>query len=139
MVSEENKAVVRLFSEEFWNKGNMAAVDELMAADAMIFLPGRGQVGLHDLKTFAITWRGAFPDWYNTTDELLAEGARVVERWTGRGTHRGEFQGIAPTGRQVTVVGSVFYRLASGKITEFRGQFDGLVLMQQLGVIPDHS
>jgi len=137
MLGEENKALVRLFDEEFWNKGNMAAVDELMAADAMIFLPGRGQVGLHDLKAFAITWRGAFPDWYNTTDELIAEGTRVAERWTGRGIHQGEFQGIAPTGRQVTVPGTVFYRVASGKIVEFRGQFDGLALMHQLGAIPD--
>lgn len=67
----------------------------------------------------------------------MAEGARVAEWWTGRGTHQGEFQGIAPTGRQVTIPGFVFYRLASGKITEFRGLFDGLALMQQLGAIPD--
>jgi predicted ester cyclase len=69
---------------------------------------------------------------------MVAEEDRVAERWTGRGTHRGAFQGIAPTGRQVTVPGFVFYRLASGKITEFRGLFDGLALMQQLGAIPDH-
>ena len=118
MLGEENKALARLFSEEFWNKGNMAAVDELMAANAKIFLPGKGQVGLNDLKAFAVSLRGAFPDWYATTDELVAEEKRVAERWTGRGTHRGKFQGIAPTGRQVTVPGTVFYRFASGKITE---------------------
>jgi steroid delta-isomerase-like uncharacterized protein len=139
MLGEENKALVRLFDEEFWNKGNLAAADELMAADATIFLPGRGQVGLQDFKAFAASIRGAFPDWHNTTDEMIVEGARVAKRWTGRGTHQGEFQGIAPTGRQVTVPGTVFYRLASGKITEFRGQFDGLALMQQLGAIPDHG
>jgi len=139
IVGEENKASVRLFDEEFWNKGNLAAADEFMTADATIFLPGSGPVGLPDLKAFALTWRGAFPDWLNTTHEMIAEGASVAERWTGRGTHQGEFQGIAPSGRQVTVSGIVFYRLASGKITEFRGQFDGLVLMQQLGAIPDHS
>jgi steroid delta-isomerase-like uncharacterized protein len=138
MLGEENKAVVRLFSEEFWNKGNMAAVDELMAAHATIVLPGRGPVSLDDFKAFALSLRGAFPDWYATTDELLAEGARVAERWMGRGTHQGEFEGIAPTGRQVTVPGAVFYRLASGKITEFRGFFDGVALLQQLGAIPDH-
>jgi predicted ester cyclase len=139
MLGEENKVLVRLFDEEFWNKGNLAAADELMAANATIVLPGMGQVGLNDFKTFAATLRGAFPDWYSTTDELMAEGARVAERWTGRGTHQGDFQGIAPTGRQVTVPGFVFYRVTSGKITEFRGLFDGLALMQQLGAIPDHS
>jgi predicted ester cyclase len=138
MLGEENKAVVRLFSEEFWNKGNMAAADELMAAHATIVLPGRGPVSLDDFKAFALSLRGAFPDWYATTDELLAEGARVAERWMGRGTHQGEFEGIAPTGRQVTVPGAVFYRLASGKITEFRGFFDGVALLQQLGAIPGH-
>lgn len=136
MVGEENKALVRLFSEEFWNKGNLAAADELMAANATVVLPGRGQVGLNDFKAFAVSLRSAFPDWSATTDELVAEGARVAERWTGRGTHRGEFQGMAPTGRQVTVPGTVFYRLASGKITEFRGLFDGVALLQQLGAIP---
>ncbi len=136
MLGEENKALVRLFDEEFWNKGNMAAADELMTAGATIVLLGMGQVCLNDFKAFAARLRGAFPDWYSTTDELLAEGARVAERWTGRGTHQGEFQGIAPTGIQVTVPGFVVYRFASGKIKEFRGLFDGLALMQQLGAIP---
>src|SRR5579859_1650725 len=108
MLGEENKALVRLFDEEFWNKGNMAAADELMAASATIVLPGRGHVSLNDLKAFAASLRGAFPDWYAMTDELVAEGARVAERWTGRGIHQGEFQGIAPTGKQVTVAGTVF-------------------------------
>lgn len=138
MLGEENKALVRLVSEEFWNKGNLTAVDELMATNATIVLPGRGHVSHDDFKAFAAGWREAFPDWYATTDELVAEGSRVAGRWTGRGRHRGEFEGMAPTGRQVTVPGTVFYRLASGKITEFRGLFDGLVVTQQLGAIPDH-
>ena len=108
-LGEENKALVRLFNEEFWNKGNLAAADELIEASAAIFLPGRGQVSLDDCKAFAASLRSAFPNWY------------------------------APTGRQVTIPGAVFYRLASGKITQFRGLFDGLALMQQLGAIPDHE
>lgn len=139
VLGEENKALVRLFNEEFWNKGNLAAADELIQASAALFLPGRGQISLDDFKAFAASLRDAFPDWSATTDEMLAEGATVAERWTGRGTHRGEFQGIAPTGRQVTVPGVVFYRLASGKITQFRGLFDSPALMQQLGAIPDHG
>ena len=139
MVGEENKALVGLFSEEFWNKGNMEAADELLAAKATIVLPGRGYVNLNDFKAFASSLREAFPDWHATTDELVAEGAKVAERWTGQGTHLGEFQGIGPTRRQVTVSGAVFYRFASGKITEFRGLFDGLALMQQLGAVPDHQ
>ena len=139
MVGEENKALVGLFSEEFWNKGNMEAADELLAANATIVLPGKGHVNLNDFKAFAASLREAFPDWHATADELVAEGARVAERWTGRGTHLGEFQGIGPTRRRVTVSGAVFYRFASGKITELRGLFDGLALMQQLGAVPDHQ
>jgi steroid delta-isomerase-like uncharacterized protein len=126
-------------NEEFWNKGNLAAADELLGASAAIVLPGSGQVSLDDFKALAASLREAFPDWYATTEEIVAEGATVAVRWTGRGTHQGKFEGMAPTGKQVTVPGTVFYRLASGKITQFRGLFDGLALMQQLAVIPDHG
>jgi steroid delta-isomerase-like uncharacterized protein len=139
MVGEENKALIRLFDEELWNKGNLAAADELMAADATIVLPGMGQVSREGFKAFAASFRSAFPDGHATTDELIAEGDRVASHWTWRGTHQGTFQGVAPTGRPVTLPGTVFYRLAAGKITEFRGQFDGLDLMQQLGAIPAHG
>ena len=139
MSFEENKAVVRRLVEEFWNQGNTATADELMTADATIILPGRGQVSKENFKAFAVTLRGAFPDWHTTLEEMIAEDDQVAERWTGRGTHQGEFQGIAPTGRQVTVPGFVFYRVASGKITEFRGLFDGLSMLQQLGAIPDQK
>lgn len=136
MSFEENKALVRRFVEEFWNQGNTTAADELMTDDAIIVLPGRGQVGKESFKAFVVSLRGAFPDWHSTWEELIAEDDRVGERWTGRGTHRGEFQGIAPTGRQVTVPGFVFYHITSGKIAEFRGLFDGLGMLHQLGALP---
>jgi predicted ester cyclase len=68
-------------------------------------------------------------------EELVAEGDRVAERWTGRGTHLGELMGIPPTGRRVEAPGSVFYRIAGGRIVEFKGQLDMMGLMQQLGAI----
>jgi SnoaL-like polyketide cyclase len=80
--------------------------------------------------------RSAFPDWNSTPEELIAEDDRVAERWTGRGTHQGEFQGISATGRQVVVPGFVFYHVTSGKIAEFRGVFDGLSMLHQLGAMP---
>ncbi len=136
MSAEENKELVRRFVEEFWNEGNAAAADELMAEDAEIHMPTGELVDLDGLKGFADAFRGSFPDWHSTFEELIAEGDRVAERWTGRGTHRGELQGIAPTGRPVEVPGSVFYRIVDGKIMEFRGQLDMMGLMQQLGAIP---
>ncbi|HJQ28586.1 MAG TPA: ester cyclase [Rubrobacter sp.] len=135
MSAEENKALVKRFVDEFWSRGNAAAADELMAADAEIHMPTGEVVDLDGLKGFARTWRESFPDWYSTFEELVAEGDRVAERWTGRGTHSGELQGIPPTGKRVEVPGSVFYRIVGGRIVEFRGQLDMMSLMQQLGVI----
>jgi steroid delta-isomerase-like uncharacterized protein len=134
MTTETNKTLVVRFVDEFWNKGNLAAADELMAPDAIIHQPQVG--GAEGLKAFNTTIRAAFPDWYSTAEELIAEGDRVAERWTGRGIHRGEFQGIPPTGKQVTVPGVVFYRIRDGRITEFRGSFDMLSMLQQLGFTP---
>lgn len=135
MTAEANKALVKRFVEEFWNEGNTAAADELMAVDAEIHMPTGEMVAPDGLKSFARTWRGSFPDWHSTFEELIAEGDRVAERWTGRGTHRGELQGIPPTGKHVETPGSVFYRIIDGKIVEFRGQLDMMGLMQQLGVM----
>jgi steroid delta-isomerase-like uncharacterized protein len=139
MSVEENKALVRRFVEEFWNSGNMATADELIADDVIITLPGVGPANIETLKRFAQTLRGAFPDWHSTLEEMVGEENTVAERWTGQGTHQGEFQGAAPTGRRVMVPGAVFYRIAGGKIAEFRGQFDGVALMQQIGAIPIHG
>jgi steroid delta-isomerase-like uncharacterized protein len=136
MSAEENKALVSRFVEEFWNEGNMSAADELMAVDAEIHMPTGEVVNPDGFKGFAAMFRGAFPDWHSTLEELIAEGDRVAERWTGRGTHQGELQGIPPTGRRVEAPGSVFYRIVGGKIVEFRGQLDMMGLMQQLGAIP---
>ena len=135
MSAEDNKALVRRFVEDFWNEGKTAAADELMALDAEIHLPTGEVVDPDGLKSFAGTFRESFPDWHSTFEELIAEGERVAERWTGRGTHRGELQGIPPTGKRVEVPGSVFYRIVGGKIVEFRGQLDMMGLMQQLGAM----
>jgi steroid delta-isomerase-like uncharacterized protein len=136
MSAEENKALVERFVEEFWNEGNLSTADELMAPDAQIHLPAGEVVDVEGLQGFAGAFRGSFPDWHSTFEELVAEGDRVAERWTGRGTHRGELQGIPPTGKRVEVPGSVFYRIVEGKIVEFRGQLDMMGMMQQLGAMP---
>ena len=136
MTMEDNKALVHRFVDEFWSSGKLSMADELMAADATIAVNNQPVADIETLKAFARLLREAFPDWHSTFEELVVEDDRVAERWTGRGTHRGEFQGIAATGRQVAVPGTVFYRIADGKIVEFRGQFDRLALLEQLGALP---
>lgn len=136
MSAKKNKALVERFVEEFWNEGNLSAADELMTPEAVIHMPTGELVDLDGLKSFAGTLRESFPDWHSTLEEMIAEGDKVAERWTGRGTHRGELMGIPPTGKRVEVPGSVFYGIVDGKIVEFRGLFNMMSLMQQLGVMP---
>jgi steroid delta-isomerase-like uncharacterized protein len=135
MSAEENKALVERFVEAFWNEGDLRVADELMEPDAKILLPTGDVVNPEEAKGFAAMWRESFPDWNSTFEELVAEGDRVAEQWTGRGTHRGELQGIPPIGKRVEAPGSVFYRIVDGKIVELWGQLDMMSLMQQLGAI----
>ena len=82
--------------------------------------------------------RSGFPDFQVTIEDLFAaEGEKVVLRFTFRGTHQGEFLGVAPTGKRVTMAGIDIFRIADGKIVELWGQEDVLGMMQQLGAIPE--
>src|SRR5260370_35290187 len=87
MSHEENKALVSRFVEEFWNQGNTAVADELMTADARIFLPGSGEGSKESFKAFVTALRRAFPDWHSTQEQLLAAEAPVAEPSTERGLH----------------------------------------------------
>jgi steroid delta-isomerase-like uncharacterized protein len=129
--SADNKAIVERFVDEFWSKGQLSAADKLMTPDAIIHTPEVG--GVAGLKAFNTALRTAFPDWHSTPEEMICEDDLVAERWTGRGTHRGEFQGLSPTGSKVEVPGVVFYRIRDGRIAEFRGSFDMLSMLTQLG------
>lgn len=137
MSGEENKVIVRRSVEEFWNKANMAAIEELYAPNYV----GHDPSGLHagNLEEFKQSARATFtgfPDLHVTIEDLVAEGDRVVKRWTARGTHKGEFMGISPTGNQITITGIDIYRIAGDKIEECWSNSDALGMMQQLGVIP---
>ena len=137
MPDETNKELVVQFVDAFWSRGDLTAVERLMTPETIIHSPDVGDT--EGLKAFNQSLRAAFPDWHSTPEELVAEGDMVVERWTGRGTHRGEFQGLAPTGRTVEVPGVVFYRIRDGRIIEFRGSFDRLRLLEQLGAVPQQG
>ena len=78
----------------------------------------------------------AFPDIQMTVEEQVAEGDRVVTRWSAQGTHEGELMGVPASGKQVTVSGITIARLADGKIQEEWSNWDGLGLMEQIGAMP---
>ena len=137
MSTEENKSVVQRSYDEFFNTGNLAQVDQFHTNDFVGHILGLPPVqGLEALKHLASGYLSAFPDLHITLEDMIAEGDKVMTRVSWRGTHRGEFIGIPPAGKQVTVTGMYEYRIAGGKIAEWWDYSDNLGLMQQLGVIP---
>jgi predicted ester cyclase len=79
---------------------------------------------------------GAFPDLKVTSDFQVAEGDKVVMRWTGTGTHTGELMGIPATGKRIEMTGIGIQRIAGGRIVEEWVESDQMGMMQQLGVVP---
>ena len=137
-MTEQTKALMRRGVEEVWNRGNYAAVGELIASDfvAHASLPIGELHGPEGVARYFATLREAFPDLHFTIDDQIAEADRAVTRWTARGTHTGAFRGIPPSGRQVRMTGITINRVAGGKVVEGWMNLDELGLLQQLGVLP---
>ena len=138
MSTEQNKAMARQMIEEIFSRGDLSRVDEYLAPDFVEReelppgLPG-GREGVIQLTAIL---RSAFPDFKATIDDLVAEGDRVVMRQTWRGTHKGEFMGVPPTGKSVSFGVIDILRIAGGKVVEHWGLMDSMSLMQQLGASP---
>ena len=137
-MSEENKAIVRRQEEELFTQGNLDAADEIYAPNYVGHDPSNPEDirGLEAAKQAAADYREAFPDLQVIIEDLIAEGDKVAARVRFSGTHQGELDGIAPTGRRVDCTGIVISRIEGGKIAEDWANFDDLGMMQQLGVIP---
>ena len=137
MSEAENIATVGRFVEEVINQGRLDAANELVEEDFIELdpLPGQRQ-GREGLKEVIAMIRAGFPDIDWVIDETVAEGEKVVSRFTWTGTHKGAFLGIPATSNRVTVHGVVIDRLSAGKMADSRILMDTFSLMQQLGVIP---
>jgi len=130
---EDNKAIVRRFIDEIFVRGRKEAVDELLADDFVDHTPFPGVPPTRDgVKMLFGYLRSAFPDLHVRIHEQIADDDRVVFRVTGRGTHRGEFMGRAPTGARVEVAGIDIVRLEGERIAEHWAVFDQFGLLQQL-------
>jgi predicted ester cyclase len=134
-IAEANKAVVRRYYEEFWNKGDVAVVEECFAPEVLL----DGQYVAWTLWRNGLTaWSRAFPDIQHHVDHLIAERDLVAANIRFTGTHRGVFhQGKwgpwAPTGKAIAIREMNFFRLAAGKIVEFWTAWDATAFAQQLG------
>jgi len=132
-VLSQNKAVVLRSESELWSKGNLAVADELYSPDFVChFVVGPEWKGVEGLKAVVASHRTSFPDWQEKVEDIIAEGDKVVIRFTSTGTQRGEFQGIAPTGRKVSIQEVAIFRLSHGKIVEQWGMPDVHGLQLQL-------
>jgi predicted ester cyclase len=136
MSTEENKALVRRFYEEI-DKGNLEAMDELVAEDYIDHSPppfpvGPGRQGLKE--AFKLFWE-ATPGYHQIEDQI-AEGDKVVTRLTAYGKHEGDLPGIPRTGNDMKMTAMAIHRVAEGKLVEKWSDKDVLGMLQQLGVIP---
>ena len=127
MPLEENKALVRREQAELWSHtGDLDAAEELFVADQA-----------EAAKQEAADFRRGFPDVTSTIEDLIAEGDKVVARWRSRATHRGDYMGMPPSGKEVQIMGISVYRIEEGKIAQEWTVEDQFGLMQQIGAIPE--
>ena len=139
MAEEENKAVVERLTRELFNDGgDVDVADELLADDFVDHTPAPGSAGDREsFKQRALQMRGPFTDIRTTTEQIVAEGDLVAERWHCSFRHTGEFMGNKPSNNQVEIDGFGLYRFRDGRIAEFWGLSDAFGLMRQIGALGD--
>lgn len=133
-MSELSKTLARRFLEMF-EMGNPGMADEIVAADYYVHDAPDPNIGSEGVKAAVTRFNHAFPDAQVNIAFQLAEGDRVVTRYTWHGTHQGEYFGIPATGKRVNWTVTTTFRIADGKISENWINYDRLRVMEQLGVI----
>ena len=137
-MSEENKALLRRWFEEVWNKGRAEAIDEMFDAEGIVHGLSDDDAttlrGPKDFKPFHDVFRGAFPNIQVTVEEAIAEGDLVAARCSVRGQHSGDHLGVAASNAPVQFTGMVFVRVRNGKIVEAWNNFDFLKMNRQIGL-----
>lgn len=132
----EMKMLLQRFFEEIYNQGNLPVADEIVATDYLNHNPAPGETsGREGLKAFVAYLRRAFADLHIAIEDQVAEGDKVVTRFTISGVHEGEFAGIPATGKHATVTAIGIHRVVDGQIVESWLNWDALGMMQQLGAI----
>lgn len=134
---DNNKAAVRRYYDEVLNQRHIDLIDELAIEDYVEHdpFPGQGN-GRADLKARARLLLSAFNPLRFTVEDMIAEGDRVVVRWSNTGTHSGNFIGIPPTGKTATTAGIDIHVVRDGRMAEHWHVVDQLAMLQQLGLIP---
>jgi steroid delta-isomerase-like uncharacterized protein len=135
---QQNRVVLDRLNEEVLRRRNVDALDELVAEDFVEHDPPPGMASDREgFKDFVRALHGAFADQIHTVHDQLATGDRVVERWTMAATHVGDWMGIAPTGKRITLSGIDISRLQDGRVAEHWTECDLLGLLGQLGELSE--
>jgi steroid delta-isomerase-like uncharacterized protein len=132
---EENKAIPHRIFNEVYNQKKVRLIDDLYHKEFKSTTPPDVINGIDDHKKFVSMILNAFPDIEFKIEDQIAEGDKVVTRFTFTGTHKGEFMGAAPSNKQVSGTGITIHRIADGKAIESWDNFDALGIMQQIGAI----
>lgn len=136
MPEEENKALVRRYYEEIVNTGNIGEIERFVAPEYVeVHDNKRFPIGIEGAKEHVLGVRRTYPDLHLTIEQQIAEGEWVVTRVTMRGTHRGEWMGIKPTGKRVAVTAVNVDRVMHGRIVEHGGAANLLEPLLEIGVI----
>jgi steroid delta-isomerase-like uncharacterized protein len=134
MTAQENKTLIRRLIDEVANAGDLDRADLFVDADSVDHAaPATQPSGLAGFKQSLAAMRAAFPDLRITIDDILAEGNKVAARLTLRGTQRGPFAGLPPSGKQATWAAMSIWRIANGKVVERWLLSDAPSLRRQLG------
>jgi predicted ester cyclase len=158
MSTEDNKAIVRRVIEELWNQANPSLFVELFGPETLAATTEQHRQNAREMEQAARLYCTAFPGHRVTINDLLADGEKVMVRFTARGTHSGVVQGVAaaeaiagvpseldpyrtlllipPTGREVTFEGIALFGFSEGKVSSFWHLLDELELLRQIGALP---
>ena len=130
-------STVRRMYEEVLNRGNLDILNEIYAAQFVNHnAPPGTPSGLEGIRQSVTACRRAFPDWHETIDTIRVKDDKIVIMSTMRGTHSGQWYGIAPTGRRIMARRVSILRAVNGKIVERWGSQDDFGLLRQIGAIP---
>lgn len=135
MSAKENMRIVRRIYEEVFDRRNLDVLDELYSTDFVYHSPGNPDLDREGLKQGLAAYVAAFPDVRMTIEDMFAAGDRVAVRFTARGKHQGEYLGVSPTGKQVTVTSILIHRLAGGRMVEDWEWEDQLGVLRQLSLV----
>ena len=135
-MSEQNKVLLRRVFEEGLNQKKSSVIDELIAPGYKNYNMPTPEPGPKGFKQMVGMFQAAFPDFHVTIEDDFADGEKVGTRGRFTGTHKGEFMGLKPTGRKVSIEYIDIWRVKNGKFVENWVQMDMLGLMRQLGAIP---